>query len=363
MFKVFISYSQNDSSYAKMIERELKPLGLDVFLDQKSINWGDVIVDKINDNLFDCDAILVLVSHESLKSRWVPYEIGYATALGKPILSYIANPGLNLPTFIDRYKHVKDIDELKVTFGSKERLKELKPNSKKVQIKLENSYLSWWEENYENRVDEDVLMDGFRFFVDKRVFSPSLRFTFSTYFTGQFLSEVKGKKVLDLGCGCGVLGILSALRGAESVTATDNNMIAIENTKENISRMRRKYYRKKKPCFIELLHGDLFKPIDTYKGTKKFDIIFANLPIAFKSNFWADSTEDCKNKFDQLLKELPNYLETNGKMFLAWASFGDRNLITDLCVKYRLSHRLATLKTFGIVWSVYIITNRSRFTR
>jgi ribosomal protein L11 methyltransferase len=46
--------------------------------------------------------------------------------------------------------------------------------------------------------------------------------------------RLKGKKVLDMGCGTGVLAILAAQLGAESIWAIDNNANAYENTLENM---------------------------------------------------------------------------------------------------------------------------------
>ncbi len=47
---------------------------------------------------------------------------------------------------------------------------------------------------------------------------------------------VKGKRVLDMGCGTGVLAILAKKLGAEYVEAIDNDVWAFENTKENTLR-------------------------------------------------------------------------------------------------------------------------------
>ncbi len=47
---------------------------------------------------------------------------------------------------------------------------------------------------------------------------------------------VKGKRVLDMGCGTGVLAILAKKLGAEYVEAIDNDTWAFENTKENTLR-------------------------------------------------------------------------------------------------------------------------------
>jgi ribosomal protein L11 methyltransferase len=46
--------------------------------------------------------------------------------------------------------------------------------------------------------------------------------------------EIRRKSVLDLGCGSGILAILSRKLGAEHVIAADNDPRACENTRENI---------------------------------------------------------------------------------------------------------------------------------
>ena len=46
-------------------------------------------------------------------------------------------------------------------------------------------------------------------------------------------TDLAGRKVIDVGCGTGILGIIAALRGAASVTAVDSDPHATENTIEN----------------------------------------------------------------------------------------------------------------------------------
>ena len=45
--------------------------------------------------------------------------------------------------------------------------------------------------------------------------------------------NVQGKKILDMGCGTGILGILAAMKGAAEVTAIDISEWAFSGTKEN----------------------------------------------------------------------------------------------------------------------------------
>jgi release factor glutamine methyltransferase len=71
--------------------------------------------------------------------------------------------------------------------------------------------------------------------VNPGVFYP--RFVFSTKILLEFLDEkdLKGKKFLELGAGCGIISLLAAGKGAE-VTASDINPAAIENIKQNAVR-------------------------------------------------------------------------------------------------------------------------------
>ena len=57
--------------------------------------------------------------------------------------------------------------------------------------------------------------------------------------TRLMLEEILGrkwdrKKLLDLGCGTGILAILTAKMGADEVIAMDNDLLACQNARENI---------------------------------------------------------------------------------------------------------------------------------
>lgn len=82
----------------------------------------------------------------------------------------------------------------------------------------------------------------------------------------EFLLEmdIKGKAVLDMGCGTGVLAILSARMGAAPVTAIDNYVYAYENTVENA--------RRNAVDGMRIFHGDAGLLGDEY-----YDLIIANI--------------------------------------------------------------------------------------
>jgi ribosomal protein L11 methyltransferase len=72
----------------------------------------------------------------------------------------------------------------------------------------------------------------------------------TTYLMMELMLEEKfsGKRVLDMGCGTGILAILSSMLGAVEVIAIDNDQNAFENSLENI--------RKNKCKNIHVFQGD-----------------------------------------------------------------------------------------------------------
>ena len=78
--------------------------------------------------------------------------------------------------------------------------------------------------------------------------------------------SLKGKKVLDYGCGTGILSVFSRMQGCEEMTCIDIQQEAIENTIEHFE------INGYKPDDIEIHQGDLDKLV-----SKSYDIILANI--------------------------------------------------------------------------------------
>lgn len=77
---VFISYSSKDKDVAKRLAHDLQIHGINVWFDQNEILAGDSIVDRIRDGLRQSDYLLVLISRNSIESRWVYMELDQAFA-------------------------------------------------------------------------------------------------------------------------------------------------------------------------------------------------------------------------------------------------------------------------------------------
>lgn len=78
-------------------------------------------------------------------------------------------------------------------------------------------------------------------------------------------AELKGKRVLDMGCGTSILAILSSMRGAKEVTAIDIDDWCVNNSRDNIK------LNNINNIDVELGDASLLR------DKKPFDVIIANI--------------------------------------------------------------------------------------
>jgi release factor glutamine methyltransferase len=154
------------------------------------------------------------------------------------------------------------------------------------------------------------------FHVSESVYEPSD----DSFLFAENLHVKKGCYVLDMGAGCGILGIVAA-ENAKSVVAVDVNPYAVRCAKENA---RLNHVEDK----MLLLQGDLFTPI---KVGEKFDLIVFNAPYlpteSAESESWLEKAwsggKNGRQTIDRFISQAPKYLKRGGSIDLMQSSLSD----------------------------------------
>lgn len=128
--------------------------------------------------------------------------------------------------------------------------------------------------------------------------------------------EVGGKKVLDMGCGTGVLAILASMKGASPVDAVDIDLWSFENAQENV--------RLNHQDDIRVMQGDA-----SILTGKQYDLVLANI-----------------NK-NILMQDIPVYAQTlvkDGVLMLSGFYQEDLDEISERCRDFNLIYQKSEVK-------------------
>ena len=71
----FISYSNKDAAFAVLVHAELKKRALNPWLDLEDLKIGDRFQERIEESIVHCTKLLVVLSTDSVNSRWVEREV------------------------------------------------------------------------------------------------------------------------------------------------------------------------------------------------------------------------------------------------------------------------------------------------
>ena len=162
------------------------------------------------------------------------------------------------------------------------------------------------------------------------VMSP--KYDWSSRFHIENMPDQKGKRFLEVGCGCGVISLFAGLQGATEVRAIDINPDAVENTRANFEEYGLPH--------AEALISDVFE-----KVTGKFDTIF--FPAPYHGNKPADMLErgvsdEDYNALRRVMNESAQYLNIGGQLLVGFSDTGDLGLLESL-IKSN-SYRVVDLK-------------------
>lgn len=86
--RVFLSYARKDSDYVYTLARELRRIGLDIWIDQ-DIDPGENWDNSIEEALKNCKKMLLIVSPDSMRSDNVQDEWSYFLEEGKAVFPFI----------------------------------------------------------------------------------------------------------------------------------------------------------------------------------------------------------------------------------------------------------------------------------
>lgn len=145
--------------------------------------------------------------------------------------------------------------------------------------------------------------------------------------------NIKGRKILDLGTGCGIIALFAKKRGAKYVLGTDINPRAIANAQYNLKTAFKDQEN------IEFKQSDLFENVDG-----KFDIIVFHAPYFDQKPASLYEYKSCgENIVEKVLHQGRKYLSDNGEIRILLPESEATN-IKKLALKYKYKLRIKNHK-------------------
>ena len=163
-----------------------------------------------------------------------------------------------------------------------------------------------------------VYFRDYVFHVYENVYEPAE----DSFLFAENLAVKKYEVVLDMGTGCGILGITAAEKAAK-IVMVDVNPYAVRCAKENA----KLNGVLEQICFVQ---GDLFAPMRT---EEKFDSILFNAPYlpskpsedkSWLGRAWAGGATG-RQVIDRFVCEAPEYLKENGCILLMQSTLSNVN--------------------------------------
>ncbi len=117
-YKVFLSHSSKDKNRIEWIDSNLKNIGIETYLYERDPQPGKLISSKIETAIQNCDAFVVLITQNSIDSRYVGAEIGMAMAKGKLIIALV-HVGISKTTH--NLGFLTEVESIPIDFSKRKR--------------------------------------------------------------------------------------------------------------------------------------------------------------------------------------------------------------------------------------------------
>jgi len=168
------------------------------------------------------------------------------------------------------------------------------------------------------------IVEGAEFVVCPHVY-PSQKFRTTSFVLKNLKNMVKGKRVCDMGCGPGIVGLFSIINGAKKAIQADINPYAVENAKIN------NQFNEFTKDQIETYLSDCFDNIPK----QKFDLIVFNMPYHNDDIEIEDPLQRAfyDPRFDSIKKFLAqsiNYINNKTEIIIAFSNKGDTKLLEQI---------------------------------
>ncbi len=102
--KIFLSHNSKDKPFVRQLAQDLDVQGIGYWLDEAELSVGDSLIERIQEGFDDVNYVAIILSQNSIQSRWVQKEMSVALTLeimGKPIrVLPLVLEKVEIPTFL-----------------------------------------------------------------------------------------------------------------------------------------------------------------------------------------------------------------------------------------------------------------------
>jgi hypothetical protein len=108
--QIFLSYSYQDKTWVSEFAHALQEQGVNIWFDAEQIALGDKLQDRLENALRGSNVLVVILSKNSVQSRWMYFEIGAALADNKKIIPIVVDDvgHEQLPPLLTRYQYLRE---------------------------------------------------------------------------------------------------------------------------------------------------------------------------------------------------------------------------------------------------------------